>query len=120
MKHIRYITTLTQLKIKRWNLLKCKKLDERKFTLFFFLNMQRYKLKNENIMSRYWWKILQVSELLNNCSTQKLQLSPILMSRFLCFFFIRNVITKKKYRRLERTMHGRELALEFFLLEGWE
>ena len=36
------------------------------------------------------------------------------MSRFLCFFFIWNLITKKKYRRLERTMHGEELALDFF------
>ena len=39
----------SRLKMLRWNLFKCKKLDERKLIL---LNMQRYKSKNENIMSK--------------------------------------------------------------------
>ena len=43
------ISNTSRLKMLRWNLFKCKKLDERKFIL---LNMQRYKSKNENIMSK--------------------------------------------------------------------
>ena len=35
--------------IKIWNYLKCKKLDERNFTLIFF---PKHNLKNENIMNR--------------------------------------------------------------------
>ena len=35
--------------IKIWNYLKCKKLDEKNFTLIFF---PKHNLKNENIISR--------------------------------------------------------------------